>query len=138
MNTYDLNVILEPTLSETQLKTEKDAVLAQIERNGGEVISEDDWGNKRLAYEIRKQREGHYVIYTLKLPPEAPKVIETALRQRDNLMRVLSVRHRPEWHTKKEKKPKASATPVASTPAPASTPAADAATETPATPAAQA
>ncbi len=106
MHTYDLNVILDPSLSEAQTKTEKDAVLAQIERAGGEVLNEDDWGNKRLAYEIRKIREGHYIIYTLKLPPEAPKVIESNLRQRDNVMRVLSVRHRPEWRTHKAKTPK--------------------------------
>ena len=131
MHTYDLNVILDPNLSESQAKTEKDAIAAQIARNDGEVIGEDDWGKKRLAYEIRKLREGHYIIYTLKLPPEAPKVIETALRQRDNVMRVLSVRHRPEWHTRKVKEPK----PQASRPAPAAKPA-DAPTPTPAAPAA--
>ena len=107
MHTYDLNVILDPGLNENQIKSEKDAVAAQIERAGGEMLSEDDWGNKRLAYEIRKLREGHYIIYTLKLPPEAPKAIETSLRQRDNVMRVLSVRHRPEWKTQKPKTPKA-------------------------------
>jgi small subunit ribosomal protein S6 len=108
MHTYDLNVILDPALSETQVKTEKDAIAAQIERAGGELVKEDDWGKKRLAYEIRKIREGHYIIYTLNLPPQAPKAIETTLRQRDNVMRVLSVRHRPEWHTQKPKaeKPK--------------------------------
>ncbi len=103
MHTYDLNVILDPGLSESQIKTEKDAVATQIERAKGEVVNEDDWGNKRLAYEIRKLREGHYIIYTLKLPAEAPKVIEANLRQRDNVMRVLSVRHRPEWKTQKPK-----------------------------------
>lgn len=106
MHTYDLNVILDPNLSESQVKTEKDAIAAQIARNEGEVVGEDDWGKKRLAYEIRKLREGHYIIYTLKLPAAAPKTIETALRQRDNVMRVLSVRHRPEWHTRKAKEPK--------------------------------
>ncbi len=103
MHTYDLNLILDPSLNENQVKTEKDAVVNQVERAGGEIINEDDWGNKRLAYEIRKGREGHYIIYTLKLPAEAPKAIELSLRQRDNVMRVLSVRHRPEWHTQKPK-----------------------------------
>ena len=103
MHTYDLNVILEPNLNENQIKIEKDAVATQIERAQGEIVTEDDWGKKRLAYEIRKLREGHYIIYTLKLPPEAPKAIEIALRQRDNVMRVLAVRQRPEWRTRKPK-----------------------------------
>jgi small subunit ribosomal protein S6 len=103
MHTYDLNVILDPGLNENQIKTEKDAIAAQIQRSSGEVVKEDDWGNKRMAYEIRKFREGHYLIYTLKLPTEAPKAIEMALRQRDNVMRVLAVRQRPEWRTRKVK-----------------------------------
>lgn len=109
MATYDLNLILDPGLSEPQLQTEKEAVQAQLERVGGELVELDEWGNKRLAYEIRKQREGYYLIYTVKLPASAPKVLETALRQRDNVMRVLVVRQRPEWRTRKAAPAKAEA-----------------------------
>lgn len=104
MALYDLNLILDSSLNETQLQTEKDAVQTQVERAGGEIAGLDEWGNKRLAYEIRKQREGYYLIYTLRLPGSAPKIIENALRQRDNVMRVLVVRQRPEWQTSKSAK----------------------------------
>ena len=108
METYDLNLILDPNLSDAQVQTEKDAVSAQVERAGGEIVETDEWGKKRLAYEIRKLLEGYYIIYTLKLPSEAPKALETVLRQRDNVMRVLAVRQRPEWRTSKAaKKPEA-------------------------------
>lgn len=100
---YDLNVILDPNLSETQLQTEKDAVVTQIERAGGEIVEIDEWGIRRLAYEIRKGREGYYLIYDLRLPNEAPKAIESNLRLRDNVMRVLVTRDRPEWRTRKPK-----------------------------------
>lgn len=110
MATYDLNLILEPTLSETQLQTEKDAVQTQVERAGGEIAGLDEWGNKRLAYEIRKQREGYYLIYTLRLPGESPKTLEGNLRQRDNVMRALVIRQRPEWRTSKAAQPRAEAT----------------------------
>jgi small subunit ribosomal protein S6 len=107
---YDLNVILDPSLSEAQVQTEKDAVAAQVERAGGEIADLDEWGHRRLAYEIRKLREGYYLVYTLKLPLTAPKTIEVALRQRDNVMRVLVVRQRPDWHTRKQReKPEAPA-----------------------------
>ncbi len=109
MDTYDLNLILDPGLNETQVQTEKDAVATQVERAGGEIVETDEWGNRRLAYEIRKLREGYYIIYTLKLPHTAPKAIETALRQRDNVMRVLSVKQRPEWRTSKKVQPQAQA-----------------------------
>ncbi len=103
MHTYDLNVILDPNLNETQIQTEKTAIEAQIERVEGKIISTDEWGMKRLAYEIRKNRNGYYIIYKLELNQGAPQAIETVLRQRDNVMRAISVRHRPEWYTRKAK-----------------------------------
>ena len=98
---YDLNLILDPGLSENQLQTEKDAVSTQIERSEGEIIELDEWGHRRMAYPIRKLNEGYYLIYRLKLPIDRPKIIEAALRQRDNVMRVLVVKDRPEWKTRK-------------------------------------
>ncbi len=109
---YDLNVILEPALSETQLQTEKDAIEAQVARAEGEILNLDEWGTQRLAYPIRKLNEGYYLIYRLKLTLDTPKQIEAVLRQRDNVMRVLVVKDRPEWRTLK-KKPEAQAAPAA-------------------------
>ncbi len=103
MSEYDLNVILEPGLNETQLQAEKDAITAQVERAGGEFLALDEWGSRRLAYPIRKHNDGYYLIYRLKLSGETPKTIEAALRQRDNVMRVLVVKDRPEWKTRKVK-----------------------------------
>ena len=102
MHTYDLNVILDPNLSETQLKLEKDAITAQIERVEGQVSDVDEWGNKRLAYPIRKLNEGYYLIYKLSLSETAPRQLTTNLRLRDNVMRVLVTRDRPEQRTRKE------------------------------------
>ena len=107
---YDLNVILDPNLTDTQVQTEKDAVATQIERIEGEIVELDEWGSKRLAYPIRKLNEGYYLIYKVKLPNDRPKTVETNLRQRDNVMRVLSVKQRPEWRTSKKAQPQAAAT----------------------------
>lgn len=102
MHSYDLNVILDPSLNETQLKLEKDAITAQIERVEGTVQELDEWGNKRLAYPIRKLSEGYYLIYKLTLSETAPRQLTTNLRLRDNIMRVLVTRDRPEQRTRKE------------------------------------
>ena len=106
MPTYKLNVILDPNLNESQLQIEKDAVTAQVERAEGEIDSVDEWGNKRLAYPIRKLNEGYYLIYSLNLPESAPKTVESNLRLRDNVMRVLATRDRPEQRTRKPRKPR--------------------------------
>lgn len=102
---YDLNVILDPGLSESQVQTEKDAVATQVERAGGEILGVDEWGLRRLAYPIRKLNDGYFLIYRLDLEGDKPKTIEAALRQRDNVMRVLVVRDRPDWKTRKERRP---------------------------------
>lgn len=107
--TYDLNVILDPSLTEGQLQSEKDAVQTQVDRAEGNIDSVDEWGSKRLAYPIRKLNEGYYLIYRLTLPSDKPKAVEAALRQRDNVMRVLVVKHRPEWRTRKQAPETASA-----------------------------
>ena len=73
---YDLNVILDPGLSEAQIQTEKDAVASQIERADGTVAALDEWGIQRLAYPIRKQNEGYYLVYRLDLHNDTPKSIE--------------------------------------------------------------
>jgi small subunit ribosomal protein S6 len=102
MQQYDLNVILDPNLNEAQLKLEKDAIVAQVERVQGEIGELDEWGNKRLAYPIRKLNEGYYLIYKLALSETAPRQLTTNLRLRDNVMRVLVTRDRPEQRTRKE------------------------------------
>jgi len=106
---YDLNVILDPSLSEQQLQTEKDAVTQQVERAEGEIVELEEWGARRLAYPIRKQSEGYYLIYRLALSSDKPKALEAALRQRDNVMRVLVVKDRPEWKTRKQPREKSEA-----------------------------
>src|SRR5690606_4329131 len=94
---YDLNVILVPHLNETQLQAEKDAVATQVERAGGEIVELDEWGARGRAYPARQCIGGHCRVDRLDLGGRAPKTVEAALRQRDNGMRVLVVRDRPEW-----------------------------------------
>jgi len=112
-HSYTLTLIFDPNLNEAQLQIEKDAVNALLARVAGELVEVDEWGLRRLAYPIRKLSEGYYAIYTLKLPSSAPKALESALRLRDNVMRALVVRDRPEWRTRKTPEAKTAATPVA-------------------------
>lgn len=112
-HTYTLTLIFDPNLNEAQLQTERDAVNALLTRVQGELVEVDEWGLRRLAYPIRKLSEGFYAIYTLKLPGGAPKALESALRLRDNVMRALVVRDRPEWRTRKAPEAKVEATPAA-------------------------
>ena len=56
-----------------------------------------------MAYHIKKDREGYYLIYKLEMAADQTNAIQTSLRLRDHVRRLLVVRQRPEWKTKKEK-----------------------------------
>ena len=101
MNQYDLNLILNPNLSAEQVQIEKDYIENTVKNAGGEVSNLDDLGNRRLAYQVAKDREGYYLMYTIKSSGNPEKDIASSLRLRDHVRRVLVVKDRPEWKTKK-------------------------------------
>lgn len=101
MNQYDLNLILNPNLSAEQVQIEKEYIEATVKNAGGEVTQLDEPGNRRLAYQVNKDREGYYLMYTIKAQGNPEKDIAASLRLRDHVRRVLVVKDRPEWKTKK-------------------------------------
>ena len=101
MNQYDLNLILNPNLSAEQVQIEKEYIETTLKNNGAELSNLDDVGNRRLAYAIDKDREGYYLMYTIKAGGNPEKDIASTLRLRDHVRRVLVVKDRPEWKTKK-------------------------------------
>ena len=101
MTQYDLNLILNPNLSAEQVQIEKDYIETTLKNSGAEMSNLDDVGNRRLAYAIDKDREGYYLMYTIKAGGNPEKDIASTLRLRDHVRRVLVVKDRPEWKTKK-------------------------------------
>ncbi|MBT3756678.1 MAG: 30S ribosomal protein S6 [Candidatus Cloacimonetes bacterium] len=62
LNKYESMVVIAPTISEENAKKENESIKDFIKENGGEVIKTDEWGKKRLAYQINKFKEGYYFI----------------------------------------------------------------------------
>ncbi|MFI3230337.1 MAG: 30S ribosomal protein S6 [bacterium] len=92
MNKYELAVIVKPTLEEDALKAELESVQQLITRFGGTIDKVDDWGKRRLAYEIKKLNDGFYNFITFTADPEAPKEIESRMRIKENVLRYLVIR----------------------------------------------
>ncbi|GGJ89642.1 30S ribosomal protein S6 [Deinococcus aquiradiocola] len=101
MNQYDLNLILNPSLSAEQVLTEKEYIESTVRNAGAEISKLDEVGNRRLAYAVSKDREGYYLMYTIKASGNPEGSIAASLRLRDHVRRVLVVKDRPEWKTKK-------------------------------------
>jgi small subunit ribosomal protein S6 len=92
MRTYELMLVVRADLSEDDLATQLETVKGWIETNGGEIVEADHWGTRRLAYEIEGQRDGYYVVYTLKLPPQAPVELERVMGISENVLRYMITR----------------------------------------------
>ena len=92
MHKYELAVVLNAKLEEDDKTASLDKVKALIERFGGQITNVDDWGKKRLAYEIQKMNEGFYYFIQFDAEANAPAEIESRIRIMDNVIRYLIVR----------------------------------------------
>ena len=92
MNKYELAVVVSAKIEDEERTAVVDRCKALIERFGGTVTNVDDWGKKRLAYEIQKMREGFYYFIQFDAEPTAPAEIESRVRIMDNVLRYLIVK----------------------------------------------
>lgn len=90
-NQYELVYVLSPVLGEEGIPAVQERVKALIETSGT-IENIDDWGRRKLAYEIQDQKEGHYVVVRFSAPSEAPREIERVLKITEGVLRYLIVR----------------------------------------------
>ena len=92
MNKYELCVVVSAKLEDDARAELVDRVKELIARFEGTVTDVDDWGKKRLAYEIEKMHEGFYYFVHFESEPDTPAQIEGRLRIMDGVIRYLCVR----------------------------------------------
>ena len=91
MKKYELTVVINPNLDEEAIKAELAAVQALVERFGGTIEKVDEWGKRRLAYEINKVHEGFYTFITFSSEASTPVELEKRMRIRENVLRYLII-----------------------------------------------
>ena len=91
MKEYELTVLIHPDL-EVDLDAPLDKVRKLVKDNGGEVVSEDNWGKKRMAYRIKGEDFAVYVAMDVKSPAEAPLKVSNMLNITDEVLRYLLVK----------------------------------------------
>ncbi|MEY8523841.1 30S ribosomal protein S6 [bacterium 1XD8-76] len=92
MTKYELAVVVSAKLEEEDRANVVEKVKALIERFGGQITNVDDWGKKRLAYEIQKMKEGFYYFIQFDAETSAPAEIESRMRIMDGVIRYLCVK----------------------------------------------
>lgn len=93
MNKYELAVVVSAKIEDEERAAVVDKCKALIERFGGTITNIDDWGKKRLAYEIQKMKEGFYYFIQFEAESSAPAEIESRIRIMDNVLRYLVVKN---------------------------------------------
>jgi small subunit ribosomal protein S6 len=88
LNQYEIAVLYHPDL-EVDLSKAEEKVAKIITSNGGKVVATDNWGKRKLAYIIKKQEYGIYVFYTVEMPGEGIKKLESTLNITDEVIRYL-------------------------------------------------
>ena len=92
MNKYELAVVVSAKIEDDARAEVIEKVKALIERFGGKVTDVDEWGKKRLAYEIQKMKEGYYYFVHFEAETTVPGEVEQRMRIMDNVLRYLCVK----------------------------------------------
>ena len=92
MNKYELALIVNAKIEDDARAAVVEQAKEYIARLGGTVTEVEDWGKKRLAYEIQKMKEGFYYFIKFEAEATAPAEIESQVRIMDNVLRYLCVK----------------------------------------------
>ena len=91
INQYETVFIATPVLSEAQMKEAVAKYTQLIKDNGGEVVYEEDWGLKQLAYPIQHKTSGFYYLIEFKADPQFVATLETQYHRDERIIRFLTV-----------------------------------------------
>ena len=92
MNKYELAVVVNAKLEDEERAAVIEQVKEYITRFGGNVTEVDEWGKRKLAYEIQKMHEGYYHFIRFEADAACPGELEKRLRIMENVIRYLCVR----------------------------------------------
>jgi small subunit ribosomal protein S6 len=91
---YETLLLASPTLEKDDLDKAVAKVDATIAKHGGKIVRMTEWGKRRLAFEIKKHTEGHYVLIEFEGPTEIPRRLTEYLRLQQDVLRFMTVRKR--------------------------------------------
>ena len=92
MNQYETVFILTPVLSDEQMKETVAKFTNLLKNNGAEILNEETWGLKKMAYAIQKKSTGFYCLVEFKAEPSVIKTLETGYRRDEKVIRYMTVK----------------------------------------------
>ena len=92
MNQYETVFILTPVLSDEQMKETVEKFKKILTDNGAEIVNEETWGLKKMAYAIQKKSTGFYCLLEFKGEPTIVEKLETGFRRDEKVIRYITVK----------------------------------------------
>ncbi|MDO4212023.1 MAG: 30S ribosomal protein S6 [Bacteroidales bacterium] len=92
MNQYETVFILTPVLSDVQMKETVEKFKGILAAQGAEIVNEENWGLKKLAYPIEKKSTGFYTLLEFKAEPTVVDKLEIGFRRDERVIRFLTVK----------------------------------------------
>ena len=92
MNQYETVFILTPVLSDEQMKETVAKFKTRLTDNGAEILNEEAWGLKKMAYAIQKKSTGFYCLLEFKAEPSVIDRLETGYRRDERVIRYMTVK----------------------------------------------
>ena len=92
MNQYETVFILTPVLSDEQMKETVNKFKKVLTDKGAEIVNEENWGLRKMAYAIQKKSTGFYCLLEFNAEPEVVKTLETAYRRDEKVIRFMTVK----------------------------------------------
>ncbi len=89
MNQYEVLYLITPELDEETNKAVIEKFAGIITGNGGEIVKQDEWGKRRLAYAIDYKTEGYYVLVHFDAAPSLPAELERNFRNDERILRYM-------------------------------------------------
>lgn len=92
MNIYENIVILNASLGDEEIETASGKIKDLITNSGGEILNTEVWGRRKLAYEIKKQKKGFYLLLVFKSPSTAIKKLENYYKVFDPVVKYMVIK----------------------------------------------
>lgn len=92
MNIYENIIILNASLTDEEIEAAATKIKALITNSGGEILKTDNWGRKKLAYEIKKHKKGFYLLLIFKAAPAVIKKLEDYYKVLDPVIKFMVIK----------------------------------------------
>jgi len=101
---YEALLIVNPNLSEEDVENLSQKIKKGIEDLGASVIHMENWGKRRLTYEVKKSKKGYYLIYDCSIDSkDFAKKVDGLLRYNEEVLKYMTIKMRKKSHTENER-----------------------------------